>query len=353
TALISGSLGSANIRLSNLDFGRARAGALKPFGIIPWTRRRTSPFAGLTLRASRQLEKEQTLHWGPPLETKSAGAAENVSEKTKVSGLANLVIPNSYEPVNWVFNILKFFLSDCKHYFVVLLWGILKERIMTRCVSSLSKQAFIPDGTAAGAAENVSEKTKVSGLANLVIPNSYEVESLVTTICDTTSIAEFQLKLGGFQLRVVRDLTEKNKPPLPPRPTPVSAIAAAEAPANGSASASSLAIYKPLLFSGGIQAFIEKAADEGLVIIPSPVVGFFTRCRTIKGKRASPSCKEKQMVKEGQVICYIQQLAGELPVKSDVSGEVIKILREDGDPVGYDDPLIAILPSFPGIKKLQ
>lgn len=270
------SLGSANIRLSNLDFGRARAGALKPFGIIPWTRRRTSPFAGLTLRASRQLEKEQTLHCGPPLETKSAGAAENVSEKTKVSGLANLVIPNSYE-----------------------------------------------------------------------------VESLVTTICDTTSIAEFQLKLGGFQLRVVRDLTEKNKPPLPPRPTPVSAIAAAEAPANGSASASSLAIYKPLLFSGGIQAFIEKAADEGLVIIPSPVVGFFTRCRTIKGKRASPSCKEKQMVKEGQVICYIQQLAGELPVKSDVSGEVIKILREDGDPVGYDDPLIAILPSFPGIKKLQ
>lgn len=50
---------------------------------------------------------------------------------------------------------------------------------MTRCVSSLSKQAFIPDGTAAGAAENVSEKTKVSGLANLVIPNSYEVSSLL------------------------------------------------------------------------------------------------------------------------------------------------------------------------------
>ncbi|XWS11828.1 hypothetical protein CRYUN_Cryun37aG0034500 [Craigia yunnanensis] len=39
--------------------------------------------------------------------------------------------------------------------------------------------------------------------------------------------------------------------------------------------------------------------------------------------------------------------------KSDVSGEVIKILREDGDPVGYGDALIALLPSFPGIKKLQ
>ncbi|XWS11739.1 hypothetical protein CRYUN_Cryun37aG0025900 [Craigia yunnanensis] len=38
---------------------------------------------------------------------------------------------------------------------------------------------------------------------------------------------------------------------------------------------------------------------------------------------------------------------------SDVSGEVIKILREDGDPVGYGDALIALLPSFLGIKKLQ
>lgn len=72
-------------------------------------------------------------------------------------------------------------------------------------------------------------------------------------------------------------------------------------------------------------------------------------------------------------------------LQSDVSGEVIKILREDGgtfnlfsfslfklwlndlgssglafscmffctEPVGYGDALIAILPSFPGIKKLQ
>lgn len=74
-------------------------------------------------------------------------------------------------------------------------------------------------------------------------------------------------------------------------------------------------------------------------------------------------------------------------LQSDVSGEVIKILQEDGgmslppfntfhlvvfysvtwsftrlfflsllnmiDSVGYGDALIAVLPSFPGIKKLQ
>ncbi|XP_062089813.1 uncharacterized protein LOC133796352 isoform X2 [Humulus lupulus] len=124
--------------------------------------------------------------------------------------------------------------------------------------------------------ENESEEPEISGLRSHVVPNSDEVEYLLTRICDTTSVAEFELK-----------------------------------------------------------------------------VGFFRRSRTIKGKRAPPPCKEKQTVKEGQVICYIEQLGGELPIESDVSGEVIKILRQDGDPVGYNDALIAILPSFPGIKKLQ
>ncbi|KAI3738552.1 hypothetical protein L2E82_28588 [Cichorium intybus] len=61
----------------------------------------------------------------------------------------------------------------------------------------------------------------------------------------------------------------------------------------------------------------------------------------------------KQIVKEGQVICYVDQLGGDLPIESDVGGQVIKILRDDCEPVGHGDALIAILPSFPGIKKLQ
>lgn len=201
--------------------------------------------------------------------------------------------------------------------------------------------------------ENGSEEIKHSGLTQRPIPNSYEVESLLTTICDTTSIAEFELKLGGFQLHVMRDLTGKIIPPPPPSPASVSVNATAEVPLNGSVSTLSLAISKPVPSSGGIQTFLDKAADEGIAILLSPRVGFFRRSRTIKGKRAPPPCKEKQIVKEGQVLCYIEQLGGEIPIESDVSGEVIKILRQDGDPVGYGDALIAILPSFPGIKKLQ
>ncbi|KAL2497097.1 Pentatricopeptide repeat-containing protein [Abeliophyllum distichum] len=39
------------------------------------------------------------------------------------------------------------------------------------------------------------------------------------------------------------------------------------------------------------------------------------RSRTIRRKRASPSCKEKYMVKEGQVLCYIEQPGVQIPIE--------------------------------------
>lgn len=56
------------------------------------------------------------------------------------------------------------------------------------------------------------------------------------------------------------------------------------------------------------------------------------------------------MIEEGQVIGFLDQFGTQLPVKSDVAGEVLKVLYSDGEAVGYGDPLIAVLPSFPGIK---
>ncbi|XP_027342604.1 uncharacterized protein LOC113855247 isoform X2 [Abrus precatorius] len=202
--------------------------------------------------------------------------------------------------------------------------------------------------------EEGSEEIKSSGVTSELIPKFDEVEFLLTKLCDSNSIGELELKLAGFHLHVVRDLSEKVKTLPPPIPSSVSINNVTETPkSNGSVPTTSLAISEPLPSSGSIQRFLDKAADEGLVIIQSPKVGFFRRSRTIKGKRAPPSCKEKQNVEEGQVICYIEQLGGELPIESDVSGEIIKILRKDGDPVGYGDALVAVLPSFPGIKKLQ
>ncbi|CAK9176658.1 unnamed protein product [Ilex paraguariensis] len=209
-------------------------------------------------------------------------------------------------------------------------------------ISQRSEKALIEcqcSSVEAGATTKLEEGSRESissGAVSHPIPSSYEVEYLLTKLCDTTSVAEFELNLDGFRLYVLRDLTGRSKTSPPPTSAPVSTSATVDTPdLNGSVS--SLSLSKPLPF---------KAADEGLVVLQSPRVGYFRRSRTIKGKRAPPSCKEKQIVKEGQVLCYIEQLGGEIPIESDTSGEVIKILREDGDPVGYGDALI-------GIKKLQ
>ncbi|KAH7652153.1 Biotin/lipoyl attachment domain-containing protein [Dioscorea alata] len=186
-----------------------------------------------------------------------------------------------------------------------------------------------------------------------LIPFSPEVESLLNVICDTTSIAEFGLNLSGFRLYVKRDINDKMLNLAASSP-PIQISSSNELlDQNGFVTTTSLTLSKPKPSSGSFQQILDSSHDEGLMILQSPKVGFFRRSRTIKGKKAPPSCKEKQQVKEGQVICYVEQLGGEIPIESDVTGEVIKIFRRDGEPVGYGDALIAILPSFPGIKKLQ
>ncbi|KAL8189285.1 hypothetical protein R6Q57_028851 [Mikania cordata] len=123
-------------------------------------------------------------------------------------------------------------------------------------------------------------------------PNASEVESLLADICDATSIAEFELKLGGFRLYVLRNLAGESTSSPPPVSAPVISANVNPIDQNGSASSPSLAITKAEPTSGGIQKYLDTAADEGLTIIQSPRVGYFRRSRTIKGKRAPPQCKE-------------------------------------------------------------
>lgn len=78
-----------------------------------------------------------------------------------------------------------------------------------------------------------------------------------------------------------RDLTEKNKathqPLPPPPPPPASSLAITvktttdASDLNGSVS-TSLALSKQVPSSGGIKTFLDRAADEGLMILQSPRV---------------------------------------------------------------------------------
>ncbi|CAK9234083.1 unnamed protein product [Sphagnum troendelagicum] len=196
----------------------------------------------------------------------------------------------------------------------------------------------------------------------LLTPNAFEVRSLLMKVCDETEIAELRLKVGPFMLHMKRHL-EKAK-------DSVLAVAHTEAaPVPSKSKVDSTPVHSPpskasngTSSMGMISSFNSRpatlfrllvaAADEGLLFITSPKVGYFRKGRNVKGKRGKPLCEEGQVIREGQVVCYLEQLGTQQSVEAEMSGEVMKVLWEDGEPVGYGDPLIAIRPSFPGIKKL-
>ncbi|KAK3229791.1 hypothetical protein Dsin_001672 [Dipteronia sinensis] len=185
-------------------------------------------------------------------------------------------------------------------------------------------------------------------------------EALVLEVCDETEIAELKLKIGEFEMHVKRNvgvmtaplanISPTTPPPIPTEPMGVSTPVAPPTSPPKPASEKSTPFINVSFGKSSKLAALEASGSNAYVLVSSPTVGSFRRNRTVKGKKQPPICKEGDFIKEGQVIGYLDQFGTELPVKSDVAGEILKLLFDDGDAVGFGDPLIAVLPSFHSIK---
>lgn len=203
------------------------------------------------------------------------------------------------------------------------------------------------------------EETEFTESLSQLEPSAFEVQSLLMEVCDETSVAELELKVGAFKLHMKRDLGKikvtapvvPTAPPVPSKPMveSVSPVVAPSPPKSSSVSSATL-LATPASKSGSRFGLLDAATDEGLLFVTSPKVGLFRRSRVVKGKSGRPLCEEGQFVKKNQVVCYVEQLGTQQPVEAENSGEVAKVLWEDGEAVGYGDPLVAIRPSFPGIQ---
>ncbi|KAL7214707.1 hypothetical protein ACSBR1_026983 [Camellia fascicularis] len=193
-------------------------------------------------------------------------------------------------------------------------------------------------------------------LGSAIFPNGFE--ALVLEVCDETEVAELKLKVGDFEMHLKRNIAPTVVPmPVvsPTTPPPISNKLMIESvpaspispPPKSSTEKISPFTNVPAEKSSKLAA-LEASGASGYVLVLSSIVGSFRRGRTLKGKKQPPICKEGDVIKEGQVIGFLDQFGTELPVKSDVAGEVIKLLFNDGEAVGYGDPLIAVLPSFHG-----
>ncbi|MCL7032294.1 hypothetical protein MKW94_030378 [Papaver nudicaule] len=202
-----------------------------------------------------------------------------------------------------------------------------------------------------------SEHSEKKTPSSATFPNGFE--ALVLEVCDETDIAELNLKVGGFEMNLRRNIgVTKNQPlvsTLTPPPVPSEPMvdsAPAPAPAvTSTPSKETTTPFKNVSFAKSPKlTALEASGANGYVLVASPTVGSFRRGRTLKGKKQPPICKEGDVIKEGQVIGFVDQFGSELPVKSDAAGEILKLLYNDGEAVGYGDPLIAVLPSFHGIR---
>ncbi|MEZ5344137.1 MAG: acetyl-CoA carboxylase biotin carboxyl carrier protein [Pyrinomonadaceae bacterium] len=80
-------------------------------------------------------------------------------------------------------------------------------------------------------------------------------------------------------------------------------------------------------------------SDDGLTKITSPIVGTFY---TSPAPDKDPYVKEGDKVSAGAVVCIVEAMKLMNEIQAEVSGEVVKIYVENGQPVEYGQPLFGI-----------
>jgi acetyl-CoA carboxylase biotin carboxyl carrier protein len=163
--------------------------------------------------------------------------------------------------------------------------------------------------------------------------NQKELKELIEFLIEK-DIAEFELERGDVKLRVKRGgeqpvfhAGEPRYYAVPPAPAagvegsvpgaaPVAAVTPAAAPAS-------------------------PAPEEGLHIVKSPIVGTFYEAPS---PGAPPFVKVGDSVAVGQVVCIVEAMKLLNEIESDVAGEIVKKLANNGQPIEYGQELFVIRP---------
>jgi acetyl-CoA carboxylase biotin carboxyl carrier protein len=83
----------------------------------------------------------------------------------------------------------------------------------------------------------------------------------------------------------------------------------------------------------------EAAVEDDLFQIKSPIVGTFYRSPS---PDKDPYVKEGSKVSSDTVVCIVEAMKLMNEIQAEVSGEVVKIYVENGQPVEYGQPLFGI-----------
>lgn len=157
--------------------------------------------------------------------------------------------------------------------------------------------------------------------------NQKELKELIDFLIEK-DISEFELERGDVKVRVKRGaaaaapVIAHTVPMVPMASSPAQSISVAPAaPAPATAA--------------------PPIAEEELHVVKSPIVGTFYES---PAPGALPFVKPGDQVAAGQVLCIIEAMKLMNEIESDASGEIVKLLVSNGQPVEYGQPLFAIRP---------
>lgn len=154
-------------------------------------------------------------------------------------------------------------------------------------------------------------------------------------IFDDSSAADLEIEEEGTKIRLSRvseymaeqqqqQVIHVQSPGVMPGQAPVAAPAPAAAPAQAEAPAA---------------ATEAPAASSNTHEILSPIVGTFYRA---PAPDADPFASVGDSISEGQTLCIVEAMKLMNEIESDVSGKIVKVLVENGQPVEYNQPLFAV-----------
>ena len=152
--------------------------------------------------------------------------------------------------------------------------------------------------------------------------NLKEIKELIDVISEK-DIQEFELERAGTRVRIRRGVPAPSAPPGSP---------AASTPPAASQPAPSSPRQEPVL-----AARPEPAED--LHVIKSPIVGTFYRS---PGPGNEPFVAIGAQIEKGTVVAIIEAMKLMNEIESDVAGEIVKIMVDDGQPVEYGEQLFAV-----------
>jgi acetyl-CoA carboxylase biotin carboxyl carrier protein len=158
-------------------------------------------------------------------------------------------------------------------------------------------------------------------------PEIGQIEELLRFMSEH-NLEEFEYSRGDLRIRFRKPSANVVVAPVAAAPPPAeiivpSAVAAhpAESPAG---------------------AAVNVRPTEDLHLVKSPIVGTFYGSPS---PGAEPFVKIGSHVDVGQTLCIVEAMKLMNEIESEVSGEVLRIFAENGQPVEYGQPLFGIRPS--------